>query len=117
VMHPFQPDKPIAVITRARIKWKYLWAFWKDVPAASKSLEPFDARWTGKGIGEWPLIQQATFSIWENQEAMMDFAYRNPEHRKVIQKTRKLGWYSEEMFARFHPVGMEGSWRGEFFSF
>lgn len=117
VMHPFQPDKPIAVITRARIKWKYVRAFWRDVPAASKSLEPFDARLMGKGIGEWPIIQQATFSIWQNQEAMMDFAYRNPEHRKVVQKTRKLGWYAEEMFARFHPVGMEGSWRGERWEF
>jgi hypothetical protein len=117
ILHPFQPEQPIAVITRARIKWKYLWKFWRDVPAASKSLEPFTARWMGKGIGEWPLIQQATFSIWASQEQMMDFAYRNPEHRKVIQKTRKLGWYSEEMFARFHPVGMEGTWRGQQWKF
>ena len=43
---------------------------------------------------------------------MKAYAYRNKHHREVIQKTRQLGWYKEEMFARFHPYKSEGSWNG-----
>lgn len=60
------------------------------------------------GIGELPLIQQATFSIWENIEAMTDYAYKSPQHKKVIQMTQKINWYKEELFARFLITKIEG---------
>ncbi len=117
VLKPFQENKPIAVITRARIKWKYLLKFWSFVPKTSESLTAYEGRLMGKGIGEWPLIQQATFSIWESQDKMNAFAYQNPKHREVIKKTRQLGWYAEEMFIRFHPLKMEGTWQGQHWEF
>ena len=40
------------------------------------------------GIGEMPWIKQATFSVWENKNAMKDFAYNMQQHTEVIQKTR-----------------------------
>ena len=91
----------IAVITRATIKTKYLRQFWKEVPAVSDSIEQVAGRQLSVGIGEWPVFQQATFSIWDNAEAMSAYAYGSPLHRKVIQQTRTLGWYKEELFARF----------------
>jgi hypothetical protein len=61
-----------------------------------------------KGIGEFPLLMQATFSLWKSAESMMDYAYKNPKHTEMVKKTRELGWYSEELFARFEPYKIEG---------
>src|SRR5690554_5803216 len=60
----------IAVITRARIKLHKLPQFWKYVPAASQSIEEAKGLIYTKGVGEWPLIELATFSVWENEKAM-----------------------------------------------
>lgn len=105
----YDESKPIAVLTRARIKWRYLLKFWRLVPSVSDSIHHSEGPLFGKGVGEWPLIQQATFSIWKSKEIMMQFAYRNKLHQKAIKNTRKLNWYSEEMFARFHPIKIEGN--------
>jgi hypothetical protein len=105
----FDENRPIAIITRARIKWRYLYRFWKLVPSVSHSINDKGGPLFGKGIGEWPLIQQATFSIWKDKQTMVDFAYRSKLHQKAIQNTRKLNWYSEEMFVRFHPIKIEGN--------
>jgi hypothetical protein len=64
------------------------------------------------GIGEAPVYRQATFSLWQNSEAMKAFAYRMQEHRDVVRDTRKYAWYSEEMFLRFRPLYSCGSVRG-----
>lgn len=102
-----QENYPVAVLTRARIKWKFLRKFWQKVPKVSASLQHYPGQLFGKGIGELPLIQQATFSVWENKEAVMAYAYQNPKHREVVQMTRKLGWYAEEMFVRFHVMNLQ----------
>jgi hypothetical protein len=39
----------------------------------------------------------------------MDYAYQNPHHAEMVRKTRSLGWYSEELFARFEIVAVEGN--------
>lgn len=109
-LHEMISNAPVAVITRARIKSSKLFLFWKNVPKVSASLESYTGRWFGKGIGELPLIQQATFSVWNNLKAVQEYAYRNPHHKEVVKKTRTLGWYSEEMFARFNVIRCEGSW-------
>ncbi|MBK8880414.1 MAG: DUF3291 domain-containing protein [Haliscomenobacter sp.] len=102
--------RPIAVITRARIRWKQLWRFWTFVPPVSASINRHqEGLLFAIGIGELPLIQQATFSIWRSPEAMKQYAYQSRLHQEVIKKTRELGWYSEELFARFQPAGFEGS--------
>lgn len=92
----------IAVITRATIKPTKLIQFWSFVPKASK---PIHANTEGliftKGIGEVPVLQMATFSIWKSLDALKNYAYQSKEHREAIQKTRKINWYKEELFARF----------------
>jgi len=96
-----QDDQPIAVLTRATIKTKHLINFWKDVPQVSQSVMQKEGRRFSIGIGERPLVLQATFSIWDSAQQMMDFAYKSKYHREVVAKTRRLGWYKEEMFVRF----------------
>jgi hypothetical protein len=66
-----------------------------------------------KGIGEAPLIQMATFSLWNNIESLKNFAYHSPEHQVAIKKTRELDWYAEEMFIRFQAYRSEGIWGGK----
>ena len=115
--NPFQENEadssyPLAVITRATIKTRELYHFWKYVPASQKGLFTNDGLMFTKGIGEVPLVQMATFSIWENEDKLKNFAYRGKEHNKAIQLTRSRDWYSEEMFARFAIVKSIGSWQG-----
>ena len=46
-------------------------------------------------------MEQATFSVWKNFDAVKKFAYVSKEHSEIIKKTRKRNWYSEDLFARF----------------
>ncbi len=93
----------IAVITRARININKLPRFWQFVPKASKAIQNAKGLLYTKGIGEWPLIEQATFSIWENEKAMKDYAYQDI-HREIIGKVKKENWYKEELFSRFNVI-------------
>lgn len=106
-------NKFLCIITRATIKWSQLIPFWKYVPTSEKPLLQNDGLIFTKGIGEVPIIQMATFSIWKNKEALQNFAYQSKEHRKAIEKTKSLNWYSEELFARFQPYRSMGTWGGE----
>lgn len=105
-------DKPVIVLTRASIRLNKLLSFWSKVGKVSESLKSYDGLVLSIGVGEWPLIQQATISIWKTQAEMLDYAYKNPKHKEVVLLTRKLNWYSEEMFARFVPYKLEGTWGG-----
>lgn len=112
----FDPSAPVAVLTRATIRRRHLWRFWRQVPGVSKSMDGRPGLIFAKGVGELPWIQQATFSLWSTGQAMLDYAYHGQQHREVIQQTRRLGWYREELFARFVPYRSEGSgfWSCEF---
>lgn len=94
---------PIMVITRARVKLHKIFQFLKYVPKTSKSAEKAAGLIYTKGIGEWPIIEQATFSYWKSQTHMEDYAYGNT-HKEVIKKVKKEKWYKEELFARFTPI-------------
>jgi hypothetical protein len=112
--NPFQNSKEktdgkIAVITRGKIKLKNLLQFWRYVSPASHNMKGHKGLLYSIGIGELPIIQQATFSVWQNTEKMMDYAYKSHQHTQVIKKTRELGWYSEELFARFIVLKTEGN--------
>lgn len=106
---PFDPLRPVAVITRATIKPQLAHKFWRHVPSVSKSMDAYEDLLFTKGIGEYPLLMQATYSLWKNGNAMMDYAYKNKKHAAMVKKTRELGWYSEELFSRFHPFEVHGN--------
>jgi len=106
-------NKLLCVITRATIKPKKLFRFWKYVPTAQMPIEKGTKGLIfTKGIGELPVIQMATFSIWTDFKALKSYAYESPEHKKAIHLTRKLDWYKEELFARFQPYRSIGTWNG-----
>lgn len=94
-------DELIGIITRATIRPSRLLEFWRAVPKASKAIQKAKGVIWYKGIGEWPLIQQATFSIWKSLDDVKNFAYKNIDHSSIVKKTRKRNWYSEDMFTRF----------------
>jgi hypothetical protein len=105
----FDPNAMTAVITRATIRTNQLRRFWNGVPGTSADVHQQEGLLFATGVGELPWIQQATFSVWATGRDMMRYAYKGEEHRKVIEQTRALGWYKEELFARFVPYRIEGS--------
>ncbi|MGB3466263.1 MAG: spheroidene monooxygenase [Cyclobacteriaceae bacterium] len=100
--------KPIAVLTRATIHARKLLNFWKYVPNVSRSMEGAPGLRFALGIGELPLIQQATISLWDSRQDMMNYAYTMKRHKEVVTQTRKQNWYKEELFTRFKPYRSEG---------
>ena len=64
------------------------------------------------GLGELPVVRQATFSVWESAQAMQQYAYRDARHREVIILTKREQWYSEELFARFRVLSSIGTLDG-----
>lgn len=106
-VNPFRPsgtydrEQEVAVLTRARIKTKHIPAFWNKVRRVSESVEDYPERLFSVGVGELPVIQQATVSHWSSGKAMEDYAYKSRYHSEVVKLTREKGWYSEELFCRF----------------
>ena len=37
-----------------------------------------------------------------------DFAYKGQAHQVAIKQTEEIGWYSEELFARFEVLELRG---------
>ena len=100
-------DKPIGVITRATLNPTRLLDFWRHVPQASRAIKQAKGVGFFKGIGEWPFVQQATFSVWESAEAIRTFAYVSQAHASIVKKTRQRKWYKEDMFNRFEVLSEE----------
>jgi len=104
-----QATGPMAVITRATVRWRRMRSF--HGVASSFGRSPLDAPGCqhALGIGEWPLRLQATFSVWENESYMKNFAYSDALHQDIIRRTRQEGWYQEELFLRCRVVAFVGS--------
>ncbi len=106
-------DRTVGILTRATIARPHLWHFWSRVARVSRAIQevPIQPLFS-MGVGELPIVQQATFSFWRNTSDMMAYAYQHPYHKEVVMKTRQNGWYSEELFARFHPYQTTGTLYG-----
>ena len=102
------PDAQIAAITRARIKWNKNFIFWKSVPPVVMDLHSNPGLLAAIGIGEAPIGLQGTFSLWNSASALRDFAYKGQAHQVAIKQTETIGWYSEELFARFEVLELRG---------
>ena len=106
-------DQPIAVLTRATLNLARLRSFWGQAVRINRQFAEHTDCWLSLGIGEWPVVQQATFSLWKDADSMKRFAYRSPLHQQAIRRTRQHAWFTEDLFARFIPIGSEGSWYGK----
>ncbi|TGE11804.1 spheroidene monooxygenase [Hymenobacter elongatus] len=103
-------DGPVAVLTRASIRLTKARRFWRYVAPVSATIAHAPGVRAAIGLGELPVVRQATVSLWDSAQAMQDYAYRSEKHREVIRLTRQEAWYGEEMFARFRVLGTEGTW-------
>jgi len=97
----------IIVITRARVRLNKLINFLINTSLAAKSIKSHNGAEFYKGIGELPVIEQATISIWESEQKMKDYAYSDKNHLKIINKARKDKWYSEELFVRSNILSIK----------
>ncbi|MFZ8962375.1 MAG: hypothetical protein ACO2YM_02730 [Schleiferiaceae bacterium] len=98
----------VAVLTRASIARKQALRFWWNVPRASRGVQDQPGLRYAKGVGEYPLVEQATMSVWNSADELDAFAYRSRQHAPMVQKTRKHQWYSEEMFIRMEVLNVIG---------
>ncbi len=109
---PLLPDAPVAILTRAAIRPSRLARFWPAVARPAMDLSSHPAHLASVGIGDLPVLRQATFSLWSSLQGAQDFAYRRAAHREVIDRTRNESWYSSELFVRFQPLASRGTWDG-----
>lgn len=113
------PDRPeagavVAALTRASIRPAHLASFWRHSPSAERDLAHAAGCRLAVGLGEAPLLRQATFSVWDDVASMHAYA-RGGAHGQAIRSAWKTGYFSESMFVRFALVGMHGHWPGAAF--
>ena len=100
----------VCVLTRATLTPKYIFRFFRQIAKVVRDHKERKGLILTQGFSEMPFIEQATFSIWENETLMKDFAYRSAHH-EVIKMTRKYGGFREEMYTRMQPVETWGTWQ------
>ena len=105
-----QNNTMISVITRATVKPLKLRRFWSHVPIAQSKLIDNKGLILTKGVGEIPILQMATFSIWKDTSSMEYFAKLSNGHGKASSKAMVQNWFKEYLFARFHLYKVVGSW-------
>jgi hypothetical protein len=113
---PFEPTGtaprgggPVAALTRARLRPSRSRTFWRAVPPVALDAQATPGLRFAVGIGESPVGLQGTFSIWDSPAALAAFAYRGAAHREAITRTATVGWYAEELFARFAVLQTTGT--------
>ena len=102
---------PVASLTRASIRPRRAAAFWRQSPPSEASLERAAGCSLAVGLGEAPVLRQATLSLWESQSAMDAYA-RSGAHLAAIRAAYDGKYFSESMFVRFAPVWLHGQWKG-----
>ena len=85
---PFTPQKvadagPVAALTRATVRMRTARRFWRHEPAISRAIGSDPNVLFKIGVGELPLVRQATFSIWPRYRQHGQFRARRwaPCHR------------------------------------
>ena len=106
-------DGPVAALTRARLVPTRAATFWRAVPEVVTGLAQAPGLQLALAVGEAPVALQGTFSIWESARALNAFAYEGHAHTRAIARTTEVGWYAEELFARFAVLGTEGTLDGK----
>jgi spheroidene monooxygenase len=105
-----EPKGVVVALTRATLKLAHVRAFWSKVPAISDAILQEDTRHFMIGMGEVPWLHQVTFSIWSDEAAMRAFSLKSPAHGEAVRLAYHKGWFSENLFARFNLLGIDGRW-------
>jgi hypothetical protein len=98
----------VLALTRARLRPARAATFWRAVPPVAAALRDAPGLLARFGIGEAPIGWQGTVTVWRSGADLVAFAYRQPQHRAAIARTAQVGWYAEELFARFAVSGIMG---------
>ena len=106
---------PIAALTRASIRPRRSLRFWGHAPPSEVSLGTAQGCLLAVGLGEAPLLRQATFSLWDGVASMERYA-RSGAHLAAIRASMQGDYFSESMFLRFVPEGPRGEWKGRRFA-
>ncbi len=104
-------EGPIAALTRASIRPRAALDFWRHAPAAQAGLAQAEGCLMAVGLGEAPLLRQATVSLWRSVADMDGYARRGG-HQAAIQAARAGQHFSESMFLRLRPLALDGIWQG-----
>ncbi|MEY4448433.1 MAG: Spheroidene monooxygenase [Pseudomonadota bacterium] len=106
--------QPLAVLTRASIVPSKTMSFWRYAPAAQAELDQAKGCLLAMGLGEIPLVRQCTFSLWEDKQAMRDYAFQGA-HQTAISASYRNDFFSESLFVHMQVLGMSGQWMGQDF--
>lgn len=102
----------VGVLTRATVRPGGLLPFWRTVPPVSELTAGYPGLHFQLGMGELPVIQLMTFSVWNEAEPIDTFAYKPGPHRDAMKLARRHKWFKEELFARFRVLQSSGTWGG-----
>ena len=105
---PAPAPGPVASITRAKIRPTRMRRFWQVVPQVSADLHAVPGMLLAVGIGEAPIGVQGTFTIWDGEAALREFAHRRAPHVAAMRASTDGGWFAEELFARFRLDRLHG---------
>lgn len=100
---------PVAVLTRGAIRPSRMLSFWRHSPPSERDLARAQGCRVAVGVGEAPLLRQATFSLWDSPQALEAYAHQGA-HESAIRASWQQGFFSEWMFARFVPHRLQGRW-------
>ena len=102
---------PVVALTRATVKPQHALGFWGTTPPIRTEIPDQDHLLFKIGLAEIPWVNQITFTVWDDFEAMKAFAYRQGgPHAHAIEQARSNKWFSEELYARFRVLGVDGAW-------
>ncbi len=102
---------PIASLTRASIRPAKALRFWRHAAPSQTDLDKAEGCLLAVGLGEAPVFRQATFTIWQDQAALDRYA-RTGAHLAAIRAARAERYFSEDLFTKFVPYAMSGTWKG-----
>jgi len=108
------PGEPLVALTRASIRAGQALRFWRHSPPSEAALATAPGCRLAVGLGEAPVLRQATISFWDDTAAMNAYA-RSGAHQQAIEASYREGYFSEWMFVRFAPLLLQGRWGGRSF--
>jgi len=103
-----ETDEMVLALTRARLRPARAMRFWRAIRPVAAAATGADGLLAALGIGEAPIGWQGTVSLWRSRRHLTEFAYRHPDHRRMIDRTPEVGWYAEELYARFAVHRVDG---------
>jgi len=103
------PTGQVVSLTRASIRMSRALQFWRMAPPAERALTAAPGCRLAVGLGEAPLLRQATLSVWDSVAAMDGYA-RSGAHLEAIRTAYRREHFSESMFVRWRLQAHGGQW-------